>query len=115
MILDDSGHRKSGNLTDGVGRQYLGEIGKIDNGIVIVTTHIYDGQKSLPLDLELYQHATSLALGKKDEEFHKKPDLGIELIDRSLARGYRPGIVLIDAGYGNNTTFLKKLEERQKC
>ncbi|NEO79692.1 MAG: transposase [Moorea sp. SIO4G3] len=113
MILDDSGHRKSGNLTDGVGRQYLGEIGKIDNGIVIVTTHIYDGQKSLPLDLELYQHATSLALGKKDEEFQKKPDLGIELIDRSLARGYRPGIVLIDAGYGNNTTFLKKLEERE--
>ena len=113
LILDDSGHRKSGNLTDGVGRQYLGEIGKTDNGIVIVTTHIYDGKKSLPLDLELYQHATSLALGKKDEEFQKKPLLGLELIDRSLARGYRPGIVLIDAGYGNNTTFLKKLEERK--
>jgi hypothetical protein len=26
-------------------------------------------------------------------------------------RGYPPGIVLIDAGYGNNTTFLKKLEQ----
>ncbi|EGJ30257.1 transposase [Moorena producens 3L] len=112
MILDDSGHRKSGNLTDGVGRQYIGEIGKTDNGIVLVTTHLYDGKKSLPLDLELYQHATSLPNGNKDEEFKKKPDLGIELIDRSLARGYRPGIVLIDAGYGNNTTFLKKLEER---
>ena len=24
-----------------------------------------------------------------------------------------PGIVLIDGGYGNNTTFLKKLEERE--
>lgn len=30
-----------------------------------------------------------------------------------MSRGYRPGIVLIDAGYGNNTSFLKKLEERQ--
>jgi SRSO17 transposase len=39
--------------------------------------------------------------------------LGIELIERSLARGYRPGIVLIDAGYGNNTTFLKALEEKK--
>ena len=27
LIVDDSGHRKSGNLTAGVGRQYLGEIG----------------------------------------------------------------------------------------
>ena len=27
--------------------------------------------------------------------------------------GYRPGIVLIDAGYGNNTTFLLELEKRK--
>ena len=30
MILDDSGHRKSGNFTSVVGRQYIGEIGKVD-------------------------------------------------------------------------------------
>lgn len=113
LILDDSGHRKSGNLTDGVGRQYLGEIGKTDNGIVLVTTHLYDGKKSLPLDLELDQHATSLPQGKKDEKFQKKPDIGIGLIDRTLDRGCRPGIVLIDAGYGNNTTFLHQLEDRK--
>ena len=113
LILDDSGHRKSGNFTSGVGRQYIGEIGKTDNGIVVVTTHLYDGKKSLPLDLELYQHASSLPEGKKDEDFKKKPQLGIELIDRSLARGYRPSIVLIDAGYGNNTSFLKTLEEKK--
>ena len=32
LIIDDSGHRKSGNLTVGVGRQYIGEIGKTYNG-----------------------------------------------------------------------------------
>ena len=63
LIVDDSGHRKSGNFTAGVGRQYIGEIGKTDNGIVVVTTHLYDGKKSLPLDLELYQHASSLPQG----------------------------------------------------
>jgi hypothetical protein len=31
------------------------------NGIVVVTTHLYDGKKSLPLDIELYQHGSSLA------------------------------------------------------
>ena len=113
LIVDDSGHRKSGNFTSGVGRQYIGEIGKTDNGIVVVTTHLYDGKKSLPLDIELYQHASSLPQGKKDIEFKKKPELALALIDRSLERGYRPGIVLIDAGYGNNTTFLLELEKRR--
>ena len=51
LIIDDSGHRKSGNFTAGVGRQYIGEIGKTDNGIVVVKTHIYDEVKSLPLDI----------------------------------------------------------------
>ncbi|MFN9671232.1 MAG: IS701 family transposase, partial [Microcystis sp.] len=113
LIVDDSGHRKSGNLTAGVGRQYLGEIGKTDNGIVAVTTHLYDGKKSVPLDREIYQPASSLAEGKEDKEFKKKPEIAIDLIDRSLSRGYRPKIVLIDAGYGNNTNFLKALEERK--
>ena len=39
LIIDDNGHRKSGNFTDGVGKQYLGEIGKTDKVIVIVTSH----------------------------------------------------------------------------
>ena len=113
LIVDDSGHRKSGNFTAGVGRQYIGEIGKTDNGIVVVTTHLYDGKKSLPLDIELYQHASCLPEGKKDIEFKKKPEIALALVDRSLERGYRPGIVLIDAGYGNNTTFLLELEKRK--
>ncbi len=113
LIIDDSGHRKSGNFTDGVGRQYIGEIGKTDNPIVVVTTHLYDGKKSLPLDIELYQHSSSLHQGKKDLEFKKKPELALALVDQSLMRGYRPSIVIIDAGYGNNTTFLLELEKKK--
>jgi SRSO17 transposase len=113
LIIDDSGHRKSGNFTDGIGRQYIGEIGKTDNGIVVVTSHLYDGRKSLPLDIELYQHADSLPSGKEDPIFEKKPELAIKLIDKTIERKYQPGIVLIDAGYGNNTSFLVELEKRQ--
>ncbi len=112
LIIDDSGHRKSGNFTAGVGRQYLGEIGKTDNGIV-VTTHLYDGRKSLPLDIELSQHASSLKEGKQDSEFEKKPELAIKLIDKTIQRKYPPGIVIVDAGYGNNTSFLLELEKRE--
>ncbi|MDZ4875820.1 MAG: IS701 family transposase ISNpu7 [Chroococcidiopsis cubana SAG 39.79] len=113
LIVDDSGHRKSGTLTSGVGRQYIGEIGKTENGIVIVTTHLYDGVKSLPLDVELYQHASSLTQGKDDPEFVKKPDLAMNLIDKCLNRGHRPKIVLIDSSYGNNRHFVQQLESKK--
>ena len=122
-----SGHRKSappalrfpqrkdgassGNFTEGVGRQYIGEIGKTDNGIVIVSTHLYDGVRNLPLDVELYQHADSLPQGKEDKDFVKKPDIALKLVNQTLKRKYRPRIVLIDGGYGNNSTFLKGLEK----
>lgn len=112
LIVDDTGHRKSGTLTAGVGRQYIGEIGKVDNGIVMVTTHLYDGVRSLPLDVAQYLHADSLEKGKEDPEFKKKPELALELIDKCLNRGYRPGVTLIDGGYGNNGPFLKELEKR---
>ena len=60
LIINDYVHRKSGNFRDGVGRQYnIGEIGNTDNGIVVVTTHLYDGSKSLPLDIELDHHGDS--------------------------------------------------------
>ena len=59
LIIDDYGHRKSRNFRDGVGRKCIGEIGTRDNGIVVVTTHLYDGSKSLPLDIELYHHGDS--------------------------------------------------------
>jgi DDE superfamily endonuclease len=96
-----------------VGRQYIGEIGKTDNGIVVVTTHLYDGKKSLPLDIELYQHGSSLPQGKEDEQFKKKPELALELIEKSLGRGYQPGIIIVDGGYGNNTSFLIELEKKK--
>jgi SRSO17 transposase len=53
FIIDDYGHRKRGNFRNGVGGKYIGEIGKRDTGIVVVTTHLYDGSKTLPLHIEL--------------------------------------------------------------
>ncbi len=34
VVIDETGDRKKGKKTDYVARQYLGSIGKIDNGIV---------------------------------------------------------------------------------
>ena len=59
IILDDSGHRKSGKETDSVGVQYIGEIGKVDGGMSMVTTHLYDGVRNISLDVEIYKFAES--------------------------------------------------------
>ena len=113
LIVDDSGHRKSGNFTDGVGRQYIGEVGKTENGNVIVTTHIYDGVRSFPLDVEIYYKANNFLQGNEDEQFQKKPEIALKLIENCLERNYIPEIVLIDGGYGNNSDFLNNLEEQK--
>ncbi len=61
----------------------------------------------------MLRYADSLPEGKEDPKFKKKPELALGLIDKSLNRGYRPGIVLIDAAYGNNRSFLLKLEKKK--
>jgi SRSO17 transposase len=38
LVLDDTGDRKDGSATAHVARQYLGSVGKTDNGIVCVTS-----------------------------------------------------------------------------
>ncbi|MCZ0997382.1 transposase [Streptomyces mirabilis] len=56
IVIDDSGDRKDGTATAHVGRQWLGRLGKTDNGIVTVTTVWTDGRVYYPL------HATPYTL-----------------------------------------------------
>ena len=77
----------------------------------MVTTHLYDGVKSLPLDIALYQKADSFPKGKKDPEFVKKPDLAMSLVDQCLSRGHQPEIVLIDGGDGYNTSIFRVVQQ----
>lgn len=101
-------HQDSGNFTSGVGRQYIGQVGKTDNGNVLVTSHIYDGVRSFPLDVELYYKAENFEKGEEDPSFQKKPEIGIKLIEKCRERKYKPEVVLIDGGYGNNSNFLNQ-------
>ena len=39
LVIDDTGDRKKGHHTDYVKRQYIGNLGKIENGIVAVTAY----------------------------------------------------------------------------
>jgi SRSO17 transposase len=65
LILDESGDRKSGTRTDHVARQYLGSIGKVDNGIVAVSSLWADERFYLPLHVLPYTPAQRLPGGRK--------------------------------------------------
>src|SRR5919112_553251 len=54
LVIDETGDRKEGEKTAHVGRQYLSSIGKIDNGVVSVSSLWADERVYYPLEVEPY-------------------------------------------------------------
>lgn len=73
LVSDETGDRKEGTHTAHVGRQYLGLIGKIANGIVAVTRLWADERVYCPLHVRPYTPAARLAEGQQHPEFRTKP------------------------------------------
>jgi hypothetical protein len=109
LILDDTGDRKSGTHTAHVGRQYLGSVGKIDNGIVVVSTLWADEERYYPLHAEPYTPARRLSKGKTDPAFRTKPQIALQLISAALDMGILFRAIVADSGYGENPTFAEAL------
>lgn len=112
LIVDDTGVPKKGHATEGVKRQYIGQLGKTANGQVFVTTHYADTRCHWPVDLAPYVPDTWLPQGKADPDFHTKIALALDLVERAVARGVPFRAVVADSWYGRNMGFLKTLEQR---
>ena len=55
VVIDETGDRKKGKKTDYVARQYLGSLGKVDNGIVSVNAYgVYDNI-TFPLIVKVFK------------------------------------------------------------
>jgi SRSO17 transposase len=102
LVLDDTGDRKDGTATAHVGRQYLGSVGKIDNGIVAVTSLWTDGRVHYPLHVAPYTPAPRFAAGTKDPRFRTKPQIAIDLIEQARTADIPFRAVVIDCFYGDN-------------
>lgn len=111
LVLDDTGDRKDGCATAHVARQYLGSVGKIDQGIVAVTTHWADARVHYPLHVAPYTPARHFAAGKSDARFRTKPVIAVELIDQARASGIAFRALVADCFYGDNDEFVARLME----
>ncbi len=94
LIIDETGDRKKGDDTDYVKRQYIGNLGKIENGIVAVTAYgVIDGI-TFPLMFEVYKPKERL---QKGDTYLSKPEIASGMIRQLQAWGFRFKLVLAES------------------
>ncbi len=112
-IIDDTGFPKKGKHSVGVARQYCGQLGKQDNCQVAVSLSLASEQGSVPIAFQLYLPKDWAADPERrktagvpaDIAFATKPEIALAQMRQAIASGVQPGVVLADAGYGDETAF----------
>ncbi len=108
LCLDETGDRKKGSTTDYVARQYIGNVGKIDNGIVSVNAYGVLDQVTFPLFFKVFKPEKRL---KAADVSQTKPQLAVELVHAVRQAGFHIDLVLADSLYGESSTFVEALLE----
>jgi len=99
LIIDDTGDKKQGHTTDYVKRQYIGNLGKTENGIVAVTAYGYVEGITLPLTFEVYKPKERL---KEEDKYLTKPEIAALMIRELQGMGFQINLVLADSLYGES-------------
>ncbi len=109
LIIDETGDKKKGRKTDYVSRQYLGKLGKIDNGIVAVTAWgLIDGI-TIPLMFEVFKPKERLLA---EDKYRSKPEIAAQMLRDIKQMGFEIELVLADSLYGESESkFLGCLSE----
>ena len=118
FIIDETSVRKWGRTSVGVGRQYLGCIGKTDNGQVAVFLAYASRDVRTSVDFRLYipedwfgNEARCRTAGiPKDVVFRTKPQLAREMVENALRAGCQGKWLTADEAYGGNPAFLDAVD-----
>ena len=110
LVIDEHGDRKWGKHTAHVGRQWLANIGKTENGVVSVTSLWADEEVYYPLEVEPYTPKHHFKGGKTDPAFRTKLQIAGRLVERSVGMGVPFRAVVADSFYGEDRGFKRSLE-----
>lgn len=111
VIVDETGDKKKGEKTDYVKRQYIGNLGKIENGIVAVTAYGLFRGMTLALTSKVYKPRERL---KEGDEYKSKPRIAGEIIKELKEMGFNIKLVLADSEYGESEgNFVSILAEEK--
>lgn len=108
LVIDETGDRKKGKKTDYVSRQYLGSVGKIDNGIVSVNAYGVYENLTFPLMFKVFKPKGTL---KKSDTYKTKIELASAIVSEVVKRGFKVELVLADSLYGEAGLFISTLEQ----
>lgn len=119
-IIDESSFVKKGDKSAGVQRQYCGRLGKVENCQVGVFLGYVSPAGSCFLDRQLYipqswfedQARSKLAKIPEGLVFKTKPELALELLERSWAEGLTLPWLVADSSYGNSPDFRQALHDK---
>ena len=109
LVIDEHGDRKWGKKTAHVGRQWLANIGKVDNGLVSVSSVWADEGVYYPLEVEPYTPEHHFQKGKADPAFRTKLKIAVGLVKRSLEMAMPFRAVVADSFYGEDEGFREGL------
>lgn len=105
LVIDEHGDRKWGKKTAHVGKQWLGNMGKTENGVVSVSSLWAQEGVYYPLEVEPYTPKHHFEKGKGDPRFRTKLKIALELVERSVAMGVPFRAVVADSFYGEDEDF----------
>jgi len=119
-LIDETSAAKDGTKTPGVQRQYLGCLGKVDNGIVTVHLGVCRGSYQTLLDGDLFlpeswsdDRPRCRAAGIPDEVVYRpKWQIALEQVDRARSHGVVLDWLTFDEEYGKRPGFLFGLDDR---
>jgi SRSO17 transposase len=113
LVIDETGDRKDGHKTAHVARQYLGNVGKIENGVVSVSSLWADEDIYYPLEVEPYTPESYFAQGKKDPAFRTKPKIALQLVQQAVEQKWPFRAVVADSLYGEDRGLRAGLRQVQ--
>ena len=108
VVIDETGDRKKGKKTDYVARQYLGSVGKIDNGIVSVNAYGVYENITFPLIFKVFKPKKTL---KENDTYKTKIELASSIVTELVELGFKIELVLADSLYGEASSFIRTLEK----
>jgi hypothetical protein len=111
LVIDEHGDRKWGKKTAHVGKQWLGNIGKTDSGVVSVTSLWADEGVYWPCAFEPYTPSDHFEGGKDDPEFRTKLKIASQLVQKAVEGGIPFRAVVADPFYGEDEGFKQSLSE----
>jgi SRSO17 transposase len=114
LLIDEVGFRKKGKMSACVSRQYLGCIGKTDNGQVAVAAGLSQGVNYAPVDIRLFMpkdwESDTVRREKcnipEGQKHCTKPEMAQQIIEQLRIKGVEFDYVNFDALYGNATFLL---------